>query len=166
MKEKNRILSAEKVFRIMKRMAVEIYENNLSAQEVILVGIYDQGYKIAEYIQGELKSIDVAFKVSLVQLEIDKSNPSGEIQIDNELAFFNGKSIVIVDDVLNTSRTLAYSLRFLLQTNIEKVETAVLINRSHSKFPISSTYSGYELATTLTDHIEVRLEGEIGAFIY
>ncbi len=164
--EKSTILSANQIFRILKRISVEIYENNLAVGEIVLVGVFDQGYRMAEYIKGELVAIDPSFKTTLVRLDIDKSNTSGDIKVDSDLSLFSGKHIVLVDDVLNTSRTLAYSLKFLLQTHVEQVETAVLINRSHASFPISATYSGYELATTLDEHIQVQLEGEIGAFLF
>ncbi len=63
----------------------------------------------------------------------------------------------MVDDVLNTGRTLAYAMKLFTNVEIKKIEVAVLVNRSHTLFPIVPTYSGYELATTLTDHVEVKL---------
>ena len=162
----SKILSAEKVFRILKRITVHIYENNLESGSIVLVGVHDQGYKIAEYIHGELKKMDPGFSTNLVELKIDKGNPSGDIAINVNMDDLSDQTVILVDDVLNTSRTLAYALKYLLQVPIKKIETAVLINRSHAAFPISATYSGYELATTLDEHIKVSLEGEIGAYLY
>ncbi len=163
---KTQILTAEKIFRILKRITVHLYENNLEAESLVIVGVHDQGYKMAEYIQGELKGIDKSFSTTLVELKLDKKKPEGDITVNVDLSDLAGKTVVLVDDVLNTSRTLAYALKYLLQVPIKKLETAVLINRSHASFPISATYSGYELATALDEHIEVSLEGEIGAFLY
>ncbi len=166
MEPKNQILSEEKIYHILQRIAVEIYENNLSEPELVLVGVHDQGYKIAQYLLRELEKIDTDFKVSLLDLEIDKSSPSDSIRVNWDMELLQDKAVILVDDVLNTSRTLAYSLQFLLATHLRKVETAVLINRSHAQFPISATYSGYELATTLDEHIKVQTEGEVGAYLY
>ena len=67
------------------------------------------------------------------------------------------KCLILADDVLNTGKTLAYSLKSFLNRGVKKIETAVLVNRKHSLFPISATYTGYELSTTLTDHVQVVL---------
>ncbi len=166
MEPKNQILSEEKIYHILQRIAVEIYENNLSEPELVLVGVHDQGYKIAQYLLRELEKIDTDFKVTLLDLEIDKSSPSDSIRVNWDMELLQDKAVILVDDVLSTSRTLAYSLQFLLATHLRKVETAVLINRSHAQFPISATYSGYELATTLDEHIKVQTEGEVGAYLY
>ncbi|MEM9328823.1 MAG: phosphoribosyltransferase family protein [Bacteroidota bacterium] len=166
MEHKNQILSEDKIIRILRRIAVEIYENNLTEPQLMLVGVHDQGFKIARFIKDELHKIDQAFKVELLELHIDKSQPSDSIRVDWDTAILEGKSVILVDDVLNTSRTLAYCLQFLLATHLSKLETAVLINRSHAQFPISATYSGYELATTLDEHIKVQIEGEVGAYLY
>jgi pyrimidine operon attenuation protein/uracil phosphoribosyltransferase len=75
--------------------------------------------------------------------------------------------LVLVDDVLHTGRTLVQSLRPFLDVNVKKIETVALINRSHKLFPIHANYTGYELATTLNDHIEVVLDSEnFGVYLY
>jgi pyrimidine operon attenuation protein/uracil phosphoribosyltransferase len=92
-------------------------------------------------------------------LELDKKKPLSEDIIldipENEL---DKKPIILVDDVLNTGKTMAYSLKPFLNRNLKKLETAVLVNRSHKKFPISANYQGVELSTTLSEHIVVVLE--------
>lgn len=166
MKDKTRILSANKVFRILNRMAVEIYEHNLLEEELILVGIHDQGFRMAEYIHAELRKINPEFNCKLLLLHIDKASPSDSISTDWDVKHLNDKPVVVIDDVLNTSKTLAYCLKFLLAAELRKVEIAVLVNRSHAMFPIAPSYSGYELATTLDEHIEVVIDGETGAYLY
>jgi pyrimidine operon attenuation protein/uracil phosphoribosyltransferase len=68
------------------------------------------------------------------------------------------KVIVLLDDVLNTGRTLAYSLKPFLNVEIKKLHTAVLVDRNHKQFPIAADYIGYALSTTIQEHIEVVLE--------
>jgi pyrimidine operon attenuation protein/uracil phosphoribosyltransferase len=69
------------------------------------------------------------------------------------------KVVILVDDVLNSGRTLAFALQPFLQRPIKKLEVAVLVNRAHKRYPVSVDYAGYELATTLNEHIQVNLQG-------
>jgi len=76
-----------------------------------------------------------------------------------------GKNIILVDDVLNTGRTFAYGMKPFLNIEVKKIETAVLVNRSHTLFPIYPQYTGYELATTIKDHVEVNLGKETAVYL-
>ena len=71
----------------------------------------------------------------------------------------------MVDDVLHTGKTVAYSLKPFLNKKIKKIEVAVLVDRSHTAFPIKATYIGYELSTTLSDNIQVNLDGDKGVYL-
>ena len=66
-----------------------------------------------------------------------------------------GKTIILVDDVLNTGKTLVYAMKPFLEQEVEKMEIAVLVNRSHGLFPVKPDYTGFELATTFNEHIRV-----------
>ena len=104
----------------------------------------------------------------LVGVSLDKEAPTqSDINLDCDIQELKNKSIVLIDDVSNTGRTLAYSMKPFLSIRVKKLETAVLVNRSHTSFPISVKYSGYELATTIKDHVEVDLEEDHKAvFLY
>lgn len=157
---KSIILNKQQVLQKIKRMAYQICEQNLKEKSVVLVGIYPQGYHLAALLANDLKEV-APFEVILAKLELDKKKPlSNEIKLDIEEAELDRKSTVLVDDVLNTGKTMAYSLKPFLNRNLKKLETAVLVNRSHKKFPISANYQGIELATTLSEHIVVVLEDE------
>ena len=152
------ILNEEQVFQKIKRMAYQICEHNLKEKSVILVGIYEQGVHLAALLVKELRVV-APFEVILAKLELDKEKPlKGEIALDIPVKTLDGKAIVLIDDVLNTGKTMAYSLKPFLTRNLKKLETAVLVNRSHKRFPISANYQGIELATTLSEHIVVVLE--------
>ena len=104
--------------------------------------------------------------VVLVKVSLDKLAPvQSEVTIDVSIKEIKKKCIVLIDDVLNTGRTLAYSLKPFTSLEIKKIEVAVLVNRSHTLFPIVPTYSGYELATTLTDHVEVKLGKDASVYL-
>lgn len=163
----NLILSPTQVKQIIRRIAFEIYENNFDEKNIVVVGIYDKGYQIAGEIVSELNEIAKGVKVSLVQLNINKDNPvSSEVQLDVESKVLKGKVVILVDDVLNTGKTMAYSLKALLEVELKKLQVAVLVNRSHKQFPLSASYKGYELSTSIDEHVEVRLNEEPGVYLY
>jgi pyrimidine operon attenuation protein/uracil phosphoribosyltransferase len=158
--ERSLILDARQVKQKIRRMASEIYEHNFNEKSLIIAGIDGQGYTLAKLLSRELEEIS-PITVKLVKVFLDKSAPQqSEIALDCDLKDIRKKCIVIVDDVLNTGRTFAYGMKPFLNTEVKKIETAVLVNRSHTLFPIYPQYTGYELATTLKEHVEVRLGKE------
>lgn len=160
MKDANSVLDPEQIRQKIRRIAYEIYENNFEEDPLVLAGIEGQGYLFASMLQQELLKIS-GKEIKLVKISLDKFAPAqSEIGLDCSLKTLEGNAIILADDVLNTGRTLAYSLKPFLQNKIKKLEIAVLVNRSHSSFPVQARYTGYELATTLTEHIRVVLEGD------
>lgn len=158
MEDKSLILNNAQVEQKIKRIAYEIYENNFKEKEIILAGIYDQGYAFAGLLKEVLEDI-ASFKVKLIGVRLDKEAPTqSEISLTCDEKEIKNKSIILIDDVSNTGRTLAYSLKPFLSVKVKKIETAVLVNRSHTQFPISIQYTGYELSTSIMEHVEVQLK--------
>jgi pyrimidine operon attenuation protein/uracil phosphoribosyltransferase len=159
------ILQAEEINQKIRRIAYEIYERNFQQQGLIIAGIEDRGYSLASRIADTLDEIShfryAEQRLQLVRVALEKfTSRQCSVSLSCALDTLDGKSIILVDDVLNTGRTLAYSMRPFLERNISRMEIAVLVNRSHSKFPVVASYTGYELATTLEEHIEVVLDGK------
>jgi pyrimidine operon attenuation protein / uracil phosphoribosyltransferase len=155
--EKNLILDSAKVVQKIKRMAFEIYENNFKEKTIALAGIDGQGFVLAGLLAKEIESVS-AIKVILLKVKLDKLNPrKQEVNLEGNIKELKSKCVILVDDVLNTGRTLAYSLDPLFEIELKKIEVAVLVNRSHPLYPIMPTYTGLELSTTLSDHVEVVL---------
>jgi pyrimidine operon attenuation protein/uracil phosphoribosyltransferase len=151
------ILTEAKIRQKIRRIAYEIYENHFKEKDIYLVGIQEGGFKLAELLVTELEGI-ASFNVHLIPLELDKLAPTqSEIKLGCDTAVLKNKSVIIIDDVLNTGRTLVYSLKPFLNVKIKTLEVAVLVNRSHTQFPVSCKYTGYELSTTITDHVTVNL---------
>lgn len=149
------ILTKEQVKQKIKRIAFEIYEQNYKEKELVVAGLAKNGYTFAKLLQKELSSIS-ELQITLVKIQLDKSlHKQSEITLDIEPAKLKNKVIVLVDDVLNTGRTLAYSLKPFLNIDVKKLQTAVIVDRQHQSFPITADYVGYSLATTLKEHIEV-----------
>ena len=164
--EKNLILTAEQVGQKIKRMAFEVYEHNIREKEVVFAGIDGQGYTLATLLGKQLEEIS-GIKAKVVKVSIDKSAPlQSEIELDAEPSSFKKKCVIVVDDVLNTGKTLAYAMKPFLGVEVKKIEVAVLVNRSHSTFPIQPTYTGYGLSTTLTEHIEVILGKNAAVYLH
>ena len=88
-------------------------------------------------------------------MEVDKKNPENEISLDFEIKDLENKSIVIVDDVLNTGLVLAHALKFLLTVHFKQIKIAVLVNREHNKFPIKADFKGISLSTSVNETVKV-----------
>jgi pyrimidine operon attenuation protein/uracil phosphoribosyltransferase len=160
--KKSLVLNAKQVSQKIRRIAYEIYENNFSEKSIVLAGIDGQGYAFAKILEKELNAIST-IKTSLVRVSLDKLAPvQSEVVINTSAKELKKKCVILVDDVLNSARTLAYGMKPFLLAEVKKIEVAVLVNRSHTLFPIVPTYTGYELSTTLTEHVEVKL-GKEGA---
>lgn len=164
--EKNLILTSSQVTRKIKRMAYEIYEHNFREKDVVLAGIDGQGYVLADLLSKQLESIG-SLRARVVRVSLDKTNPlQSDIRLDVDLNDLRKQSIVLVDDVLNTGKTLAGGMKPFLGIDVKKIEVAVLVNRSHATFPILPTYTGYGLSTTLTDHVEVILGNNSAVYLH
>ena len=163
--EKSQILDAAQVKQKIRRMAYEIYEHNFNEKTIVIAGIEGQGYTLARLLIKEVESTS-PLKTILVRVTLDKFAPQqAEVALDCNVRDLQKKCIILVDDVLNTGRTFAYGLKPFLNIEVKKIETAVLVNRSHTLFPIYPQYTGYELATTIRDHVEVVLGKETAVYI-
>ena len=122
---------------------------------------------MARLLVKELKKIS-PFEITLIKIEFEQESPSEKsIKVNCNPSDLKKKVLILVDDVLHTGRTFMHSLRPFLDVDMKKIETVVLIDRSHKLFPISSDYTGYELSTTLDEHIEVALDnGNFGVYLY
>jgi pyrimidine operon attenuation protein / uracil phosphoribosyltransferase len=159
------VLDAANVNQKIKRIAYQIFENNFKEKILVLAGIDGQGYSFAKLLARELESI-ASIETKVVKVTLDKAAPlQGEVQLDCEVKDLKKKCIVLIDDVLNTGRTLAFGMKPFLEIEVKKLEVAVLVNRSHTQFPVTPTYTGYALSTTLTDHVEVVLGKQAAVYL-
>ncbi|MFN0047589.1 MAG: phosphoribosyltransferase family protein [Cytophagales bacterium] len=150
------ILSSQQVKQIIKRLAFEIYEHNYLEKEIILAGIFDKGYLLAAHLLAEFQAIGSRCQAKLLKVELDKFSPTqSAIKLDFAPELIKNKTVILIDDVLNSGRTLAYSLKPFLTVEIGKIQVAVLVDRGHKSFPVGADYVGYSLSTTLKEHIDV-----------
>ncbi|GMQ31248.1 phosphoribosyltransferase family protein [Algoriphagus confluentis] len=148
------VLNHKQIGQKLTRMAYQIFERNIHSSGLVFAGISGMGMVLARLLAEELEKIS-PLTVEVIQVLLDKSHVAeSEVEISPEIEL-SGKTIIIVDDVLNTGKTLVYAMKPFLDFEIQKMEIAVLVNRSHGLFPVRPDYTGFELATTLNEHIQV-----------
>lgn len=162
--DKKYILSKEVVEKKLRRMAFEILENNIDEKEIILAGIRESGSVVAKVIQKMLGEIS-AIKTELTTITLDKNEPTN-VSLSKTFDF-HGKVIVVIDDVSNSGKTLLYALKPFIVSHPKKIQTLVLVERTHTSFPVRPDYVGLSIATTLQEHIFVEVSGEeiTGAYL-
>ena len=146
------ILTADVIKRKIRRMAFQVAEENTGETSLIIAGIAGNGVLLAEKLVAELQQI-IEIDINLVTVHINKKHPldaSADGYID-----FTDKVVLIVDDVSNTGRTLLYALKPFLESIPKKIQTLVLVERSHKLYAVQPDYVGLSVATTLLEHITV-----------
>lgn len=143
----------------INRIAYQILEDNLEEEEIVLAGIWDRGYKLALRLAEVLRNIS-SLKVTLLRIDLEKNESKLVATTDLDQSQWTNKVIVLVDDVLNSGKTLAYGLGVFLNTPHKKIRTVVLVDRSHKIFPVATDFVGLEMATVLKEHVDVMLDVE------
>jgi len=151
--ESNQILNREAILSKIKRIAFQILENNYQEENLYILGINGGGAILAKRISDELEKISDLNPISL-SVTIDKSSPSNStVKLSQNIENSESAVVLLVDDVLNSGKTMFYACKPLMEMNLKKIETAFLVNRAHRSFPISANYTGVEIATTIQEHI-------------
>lgn len=149
------ILNNKQVQQKINRIAYEIFENNYEEKELVIIGIHGSGFVFAKKLADAIAKV-APVKIRLSELNINKENPlKAKATVPVQEKEFAGKTVLLVDDVLNTGKVLMYAAKFLLDFPVKRLVTAVLVNRRHRSFPIRADYVGLTLSTTLQEHIAV-----------
>lgn len=155
----NIILSHTEIENKIRRIAYQIYENNVDESQIILAGIDKNGYVLARKLKSVLSKISGTEPI-LCKVNIDKKNPRNPISTSLKVEEYINRSVVLIDDVLNSGTTLIYGVRHFLDVPLKQFKTAVLVNRNHKKYPVKADFKGISLSTSLNEHIDVKLEGK------
>lgn len=150
------ILNHREIQQKIRRMAYQIYEHNSDEKEIVLAGIMNAGYELAKKIEKVLEDIS-EIKVTLCQLKIDKKKPLNSVSCSLDKEDYKNKVVVVADDVLNSGSTLMYGASFFLQVPLKKLQTLVLVDRSHKRFPIKADFRGINLSTSLNETVKVSM---------
>ncbi|WP_207424081.1 phosphoribosyltransferase family protein [Desertivirga brevis] len=159
------ILDNTQIQQKITRMAYQIWEDNLEETSIVISGIADYGYILAERLKKSIEEIS-GIEVILMRIELNKSSSHLQAETDISIEGCANKVVVLVDDVLNSGRTLAYGLGIFLDIPLKKLRTAVLVNRSHRIFPVTPDFTGLELATVIKEHVDVLLNGNQEDAVY
>ena len=149
-----KILDHKAIAHKTKRIAYQIYESNVNEKEIVLAGIANNGYKFALRLEQVLQDI-APFSITLCKVEMNKEQPLGTIKTSLTPNEYQGKSIILIDDVLNSGTTLVYGVQHFLQVPLKRFKTAVLVNRNHKKYPVKADFKGISLSTSLNKSVKV-----------
>jgi pyrimidine operon attenuation protein/uracil phosphoribosyltransferase len=156
---RSKILNINEIDQKLKRLAWQVYEKNSAEKEIIVVGISERGLILAKQLVGHIHEIS-NIKTKISHLELDKDNPyNKEVSLNLEEKQYANKVVILVDDVLNSGKTLMYAAKHFLTTRLTSLSIMVLVDRNHNRYPIKADYIGLSLATTLQEYINVDLKG-------
>jgi pyrimidine operon attenuation protein/uracil phosphoribosyltransferase len=151
----HRILSHQQILHKINRMAYQIYEANVEEKEIILAGIEGGGLELAKKIKSALEKICPA-EVRLCRVKMDKSAPlESGVTTSMDPGDYQGRSVVLIDDVLKSGSTLIYGVRHFLGTPLKQLKTAVLVDRNYKRFPVKADFKGLSLSTSLEETVKV-----------
>ena len=159
MNTKSKILNINEINQKLKRLAWQVYEKNSAEKEIIVVGISERGLILAKELADHIHKIS-NIKTNISHLELDKDNPyNKEVSFNLKEKEYTNKVVILVDDVLNSGKTLMFATKHFLTTRLISLSVLVLVDRNHNRYPIKADYVGLSLATTLQEYINVELKG-------
>lgn len=153
-----KILDSNQINQKILRLSWQVFEDNFSEKEIVLVGIGEQGLLIAEQVKFHLNTIS-KLKNTVFRIDVDRDKPFNKVSTELTENDYKNKVIILIDDVLHSGKTLTYAFKTFLDTSVKKMAVLVLIDRNHNTFPVKANYVGLSLSTTLKEYIEVVLKG-------
>jgi pyrimidine operon attenuation protein/uracil phosphoribosyltransferase len=151
---KHKILGQDRINKIVKRIAFQIHEKNQNESEIILIGILKNGFILSNLIEKELQKISKS-KIQLLSIKVNKKSPLNSVELSSDLNKIKDKSLVLIDDVLNSGKTLIHCVKYLLDVPLANFNTVVLIDRNHKKYPIKIDFKGLSLSTSIRENVTV-----------
>ncbi|MEZ4859385.1 MAG: phosphoribosyltransferase family protein [Flavobacteriaceae bacterium] len=148
------ILNHREIVHKIRRMAYQLYETNVNETEVVIAGIHKNGFLLAKKLKNEVEKI-APFKVILCEVSMNKPNPINTVTTSLKLSEIEGKSVLLVDDVLNSGTTLIYGVKHFLDIPLKQFKTAVLVDRNHKKYPVKADFKGISLSTSINENVVV-----------
>jgi pyrimidine operon attenuation protein/uracil phosphoribosyltransferase len=149
---KTLILSHQQIGQKISRIAHEIIEHNYEEKGIVIFGISERGFLLAQKIAHALHLLSEQ-SIELHELFLNKKSyaVAAELPVDSE--HLKNKVVLVVDDVLNTGKTILYALQPFLAFDLKKLSVVVLVDRDHKLYPVRADHVGLTIATTLQEHI-------------
>ena len=155
----NIILNNIDVEKKIERISLQILEDNIDEEKIVIFGISDNGVIIAK------KIIENLNKISKLQSSLCKVINDNSIKYDQKFDITD-TSILIIDDVSQSGKTLQSVISDLFKFNPKRIKTAVIVNRDHSLFPVKIDYSGISLSTSVNEHVEFTIDADAKMTVY
>ena len=156
------ILDAQEIQHKIQRLAWELYDRHSKAEKLYVVGIQENGYWLAEQLVEKLSAIS-SIEVELVPLVMHKKAP---VLNDMHISLPEHAEIALVDDVLNSGRTLLWAVIKLMEFRPQQLSTTVLVDRSHKRYPVKADLKGISLSTTLQETVRLNIENGLAVNVY
>lgn len=153
------VLNDQDIRKRIHRIAWQIYEELYAEESLIIAGIRDNGYFLADMLAREIESI-CPLKTQVIGIRLDKKMPFENPILFEPIVSLEHQNLILVDDVLNTGRTVLAALIPAVTQKPKRVKTVVLANRDHKEFPVAADYVGISLATTLEEHITFTVKSD------
>ena len=160
---KNIILDYQDVENKIKRISLEILEDNIDQKNLILFGVSKNGKIIAKKIITLIKKYS-KIDLELIGVEI-VLNSKNVLKFDKDFKV-NNRSVIIVSDVSQSAKTLQLIISSLMSQDPFKIKTAVMVNRDHSLFPVKINFSGLNLSTSVNEHVDVSVNKDEEFTVY
>ena len=160
---KNIILDYQDVENKIKRISLEILEDNIDQKKLILFGVSKNGKIIAKKIIALIKKHS-EIDLELIGVEI-VLNSKNILKFDKSFRV-NNRSVIIVSDVSQSAKTLQLIISSLMSQDPFKIKTAVMVNRDHSLFPVKINFSGLNLSTSVNEHVDVSVNKDEEFTVY
>jgi len=168
-RERQELMDGERLARTLARMAHEILERHPDMSRVVLVGVRTRGVPLARRLAARMKEASGfeppvgALDITLYRDDLTTVGPQPVLKGTDIPTSIDGRTVVLVDDVLFTGRTVRAALDELIDFGRPaRIELAVLVDRGHRELPIHADYAGKTLTTTREEVVQVRLKEEDG----
>jgi pyrimidine operon attenuation protein/uracil phosphoribosyltransferase len=161
------LIDAQKMIRTVRRISHEIIERNADLNSIVLLGVQKKGVPLAKMIQENISKIE-NIDVEMYSLDISGYRDDREVlnfeKLDVDLT---NKTVIIVDDVLHTGRTVRASMDAIVDLGRpSKIQLAVLVDRGHRELPVRADYVGKNTPTSTEEIVRVDFNENGGVFIY
>jgi pyrimidine operon attenuation protein/uracil phosphoribosyltransferase len=159
------IMTKEDIKRTLARIAHEIIEQNELLKELILVGVHTRGVPLAKRLAANIEGfakvkipVDT-LDISLYRDDLSSLDLKPVVKLTDITATIDGKSIVLVDDVLYTGRSIRAAMDALVDLGRPRsIQLAVLVDRGHRELPIRADYVGKNIPSSKHEEIKVQLK--------
>ena len=158
------VMTAEDIRRTLARIAHEIIERNKVVDDLLLVGLHTRGVPLARRLAENIERYEKstlkvgALDFSLYRDDLNPAEAGNDLQHTDIPSDINGKSVVLVDDVLYTGRSIRAAMDALIDLGRPRsIQLAVLIDRGHREMPIRADYVGKNIPSARHEEIQVRL---------